>query len=244
MAPIQVSVINHSTVLTDAEVAAAVADLQTQVHRDFAPAWGVDADLTFVPSGTQPDVNTWWLVIMDFSDQQGALGYHDLTPGGMPIGKVFAASDKQAGYNWTITASHELLEMLADPEIDLVVFVQQTARGGVLYSYEICDACEDDKFGYKIGNTMVSDFVYKSWFQSQGTGKFDQMDYLKAPFQLIQGGYIGIYDVRQGGQWHQITADSVPNFKTRAHLGSRRERRRLPKDQWSRSTAWMGGVQT
>jgi len=50
-------------------------------------------------------------VILDDSDQAGALGYHDLTSDGLPIGKVFAASDLKAGTSWTVTASHELLEM-------------------------------------------------------------------------------------------------------------------------------------
>ena len=51
MANVQIAVINASTVLNDAEVQAAVPALQTQVHRDFAPPWGIDADLMFVPKG-------------------------------------------------------------------------------------------------------------------------------------------------------------------------------------------------
>jgi len=39
MANIKVSVINASKALTDDQVSAAVPALQTQVHRDFAPAW-------------------------------------------------------------------------------------------------------------------------------------------------------------------------------------------------------------
>ena len=46
MADIQVAMINASTVLQDSQVQAIVPALQTQVHRDFAPVWGVDADLT------------------------------------------------------------------------------------------------------------------------------------------------------------------------------------------------------
>jgi hypothetical protein len=51
MATIQISILNRSSVLTDAQVQAAVPALQTQVKRDFGPVWGVDADLTFVPAG-------------------------------------------------------------------------------------------------------------------------------------------------------------------------------------------------
>src|SRR2546425_11594252 len=133
--PIQISVINESTVLTDAEITPVVAALQKQVTNDFRPAWGVDAELTTVPKGTPAPTPSWWLVILDDSDQAGALGYHDLTSDGLPIGKIFAASDLKAGDSWSVTASHELLEMLADPNINLTVFVQDADTTGTLYAY-------------------------------------------------------------------------------------------------------------
>jgi hypothetical protein len=105
MSTTKISIINESTVVSDNEVIAAIADLQTQVSRDFAAAWGIHADLTFVPSGSQPASGSWWLSILDNADQAGALGYHDITNEGRPLGKVFAATDKQFGANWTVTAS-------------------------------------------------------------------------------------------------------------------------------------------
>src|SRR5262245_16316521 len=115
----QISVINESTLLTDSDVIPVVAALQQQVLNDFRPIWGLDAELTVIPQGTPPPIGTWWLVLLDDSDQAGALGYHDLTPDGLPIGKVFAGSDLKFGMSWSVTASHELLEMLADPNINL-----------------------------------------------------------------------------------------------------------------------------
>ena len=72
MANIKIAVINASTVLTDQEIQAALPALQTQVHRDFAPAWGIDADLNLVPKGQKPAPGAWWLVILDNSDSAGA----------------------------------------------------------------------------------------------------------------------------------------------------------------------------
>jgi hypothetical protein len=134
LATTQISVINESTVLTDADVIPVVSALQQQVTNDFRPAWGLDAELTMIPQGQQAPAGTWWLVILDDSDQAGALGYHDLTPDGLPIGKVFAASDLKFGTSWSVTASHELLEMLADPNINLTVFVQDANTTGTLYA--------------------------------------------------------------------------------------------------------------
>jgi hypothetical protein len=236
-----IAVINKSTVLDDAAVAAVVPDLQVQVHRDFAPAWGIDADLRFIGAGQRPPGGAWWLVVLDDSDQAGALGYHDLTNQGLPLGKVFAGSDLKAGYTWTVTASHELLEMLADPDIDLTVFVQPTATTGTLYAYEVCDAVEADQFGYKVGKSVLSDFVHPAWFESfrkKGSTTFDHGGHVQQPFELLTGGYIGVFDVGSGSGWHQLQAASGPyRYESRPRVGSRRERRRTPRAEWLRSTA-------
>src|SRR5713226_8154164 len=107
MANIKIAIWNQSTVLEDAAVSAAIPALQTQIHRDFAPIWGVDADLAFVPKAQRPAAGSWWLIMADNSDLAGALGYHELTEEGLPLGYVFAATDQQAGLQWTVTASHE-----------------------------------------------------------------------------------------------------------------------------------------
>jgi hypothetical protein len=236
---INISVINECSVLPDAVIQAAVTDLQTQVSRDFAAAWGIDAKLEFIPKGSKPDPASWWLIILDNSDQAGALGYHDVTDQGLPLGKVFAGTDLQYGTSWTVTASHELLEMLGDPDVNLTVFVETGPHSGTLFAYEVCDACEDDSLGYTIGSTLVSDFVFPSWFETFRTsGPFDQAGQVSKPLQLLPGGYIGAYNVRRGGGWTQITAEEAPSsYASRARVGSRRERRRTPRAEWLRSRA-------
>ena len=213
-----------------------MAAFQTQVHRDFAPAWGIDADLTFVPKGATPASGSWWLTVLDDSDQAGALGYHETTNEGLPLGKAFAKTATQDNVAWTVTASHELLEMLADPEINLTVFVQPTGNTGTLYAYEVCDACEDDSLGYQINNILVSDFVYPAWFESfraQGSTQFDRMNKIQSPLQLLPGGYIGVFSVTDGTGWQQQTAEKIPlNLRQRGHVGSRRERRTISRTQW------------
>jgi hypothetical protein len=236
---IQVSVINESTVLADSDVVPVVAALQKQVTNDFRPVWGTDATLNIIAKGAQPPTGSWWLVLLDDSDQANALGYHDLTTDGLPMGKVFAASDLKANTSWTVTASHELLEMLGDPNINLSVFVQNTNTAGILYAYEVCDACEDDTLGYQIDNVLLSDFVYPAWFESfrtEGSTQFDRSNKIRTPFQLLVNGYIGIFNVTAGTGWQQRTAETRPtNLLHRGGIGTRRERRSLPHDQWINS---------
>jgi hypothetical protein len=226
-------------VLSDDEVKAAMPAFQTQVHRDFASAWGVDADLAFTPHGSTPTTGSWWVVILDDSDVATALGYHDLTTEGLPLGKVFAKSDQLLGYQWTVTATHELLEMLADPDVNLTAFVQNDTTSGRLYAYEVCDACEADQFGYSINGTLVSDFVFPAWFESfrqPGSTQFDYGKNIQNPFALLPGGYIGIFDIGSGSGWQQLKAAEGPlRYDMRPRLGSRRERRRLQRDHWLKS---------
>ena len=243
MANIQIAVMNQSTVLTDEQVQGAVGPLQTQVHRDFFPIWGIDADLTFVPQNNKPAAGAWWLTVFDDSDQANDLGYHDVTNEGLPIGKVFARSDLNNNSSWTVTASHELLEMLGDPEINMTIFLQSDQTSGTLYAYEVCDACEADNYGYEIDGVLVSDFVFPVWFQPSLTSapQFDFRTQITAPLQLLPGGYIGVLDVSSGIGWQQKTAqgDKV-SWQMRARVGSRRERRRTPKNHWIKSRARFG----
>jgi hypothetical protein len=239
--PIQISVINSSTVLTDQQVSDVVPVLQKQVTQDFYPIWGVDAKLTFVPSAGDPDTSSWWLVILDDSDQANALGYHDITSEGLPLGKVFAGSDMKFGSNWTVTASHELLEMLGDPDINLTAFVQTSDTAGTLYAYEVCDACEADQYAYKVDGVEVSDFVYPSWFESfrkKNSTQFDQQNKITQPFQLLTGGYIGVFDISAGSGWHSLMGEkTLASVFSRGTVGSRRERRRVLRKNWVPSSA-------
>jgi hypothetical protein len=246
MAKAVVSIFNASTVLTDAQVLTAFPDFQTQVTRDFAPVHGRDATLSFVPKGTPFPPNAWQIGIFDDSDQAGALGYHDFTAGGMPFGKVFAKTDQQYGYNWTITLSHELLEMLADPDIIRCVIVQTTsASRGTVYAYEVGDPVEADQYGYKIGHTMVSDFIWPTYFEigwPSGT-QYDQTKHVAKPFQILPGGYQLAFNV-SSGRWTQLTSNIgsmnaresvMQKFRSRPHPGSRRSKRMMDQDDLLRS---------
>ena len=112
-----IAVENKSTVLTDPQVQAAIPALQQQVSYHFKPYWNEGARLVFVPAGSVPPIGSWVLSILDDSDQAGALGYHDVTKDNTPLLKVFAKTDQENGLSWTVTASHEILEAIADPWI-------------------------------------------------------------------------------------------------------------------------------
>jgi len=240
MTDTQVAIINATTCLADEEVARAVPALQRQISEHLAIVWGQTAELTFVPRGAAAPANIWWLCVSDTSDQAGLEGYHDLTPDGLPLGKVFAATAAAAGILWTVAASHELLEMVIDPEINRGVVMTAPNGSNVLYAQEICDPCEAMRFAYTLDGIAVSDFVFPSWFQSfrsPGSTQFDLTQQITRPFEVAPEGYIQIYDLRSGG-WQQLQSDLAPlPHRQRPLAGSRVERRRSLRSEWLRSVS-------
>jgi len=231
-----IAVINESTVATDLDIALMVNALHKQVWRDFVPAYGSasGANVVCIPKGRVVPSGAWQLAILDTSDQAGALGYHDVTSTGQPLGKVFAKDDLQYGSSLSVTTSHELLEMLADPEITKTFDLRISATEVDQYAYEDCDAVEDDSLGYQINGVLLSDFVLPTWFNDPSKAvagtKYDFMGKLSAPLQLLTGGYIGMQKIINGQPqgWTQITDRLMGDCSKPSHIikpGSRRWRR-------------------
>jgi hypothetical protein len=209
-APVQykISIVNQSTAVGDQEISVAVAALRKQIINDLAPVWGISAELNMISRDNQAPSDTWTLLILDDSDQFEALGYHNLSSDGLPQGKVFVKTAQEVNFSWTLTASHELLNMLVDPRINTTIFVgstDATKSGGKLYAQEIAGPCEDGKQGYRIGGILVSDFVYPNWFEPASKAKsarFDQTGHVGKPLEICPGGYISTYEIT-GGEWKQ-----------------------------------------
>lgn len=233
-----IAFINETTVLADTECPRVVAALQKQVSGDIAPVHGTDAELVFISKGGHVPRDVWQVPLLDNSDQADALGYHDVTSRGRPLGKVFVKTTISAGGIWTVTASHELAEMLGDPSINKVA-TRDLRNGMRLYAYELSDAVEADELGYEIDGVQVSDFVTPEWFDPYITHSKPTSfkGHVKGAFELAPGGYIGYFDVTGGGGWQQEVKDARARRYARAHIGSRRERRRVSREHWQQSTA-------
>lgn len=199
-----IAIINKSSVVTTDELAAAIDAIQIQVTRDFAPEWGTTAKLVVIDEPAEAEPDAWFVFIVDNTDQDGALGYHDVTDKGIPVTKVFAKTDQKYGLNWTVTLSHEVLEMLGDPNINLLVLHDRK-----LYSYETADAVEDDEMGYLINGVRVSNFVFPSWFEDfwkPDQVRFDYCGAVSRPFEIAPGGYASVLDLTTG-RWKDLAPD-------------------------------------
>jgi hypothetical protein len=230
-----IDLVNESTEASDQMIKWLMAALQIQVTRDFAPVWGAPAQLFFVPKRGTPNPAHWQLVFLDNADIAGALGYHDLTASGLPLGKVFIRTTELDNSAWSVTASHELMEMLVDPWVETAAVLLNNDGTGTAYAYEVCDACELDSFGYVINDFKMSDFVTPEWFNPPTLtgGPFDFRGHITAPLQLLTGGYIGAIDITSSSGWQQILGDGTKTSVV--PKGSRREMRTIPRDHRKRS---------
>jgi hypothetical protein len=240
MISIPIAIVNASTVVNDAEVQGVTKAIQIQLDQHFAPIWGVSAQLFAVKLGAVIPSTAWWLVILDNSDIAGAFGYHDLTNAGLPLGKVFAETDEVYGKQWSLAASHEIIEMLADPFLTRSVIIR-AGMGYILVPIEVCDVCQHERYGYVINDTLVSNFVYPAWFcQSQRTGnpRLDHERAISFPLQILPDCFALVWDVTFGTGWHQVSGGpELLSYATRPRVGSRRQRRTMLRSSWLRSSA-------
>jgi len=225
-----ISVLNQSTAVADTAVESMVLALETQWNRDLRPVWGIDrAAFVHVPKRRTPRRGPWWLVFLDDSNQAHDLAYHDLTDEGLPISKVFVRTVLADKSSLSVGASHEICEMAVDPWINSSY---QDARG-VFWAGEICDPVEDDSYGYRIGRTLVSDFVTPDWFApAHATRSVDFKRRCAKPFAVLAGGYAQKFNASRG--WVQVNGESAKASKRAvAPPGSRRERRtRTDRSRW------------
>jgi hypothetical protein len=205
-----ISVVNHTNgKLADEVVQDGIRAVNRQIAHDFSPHWHLDAELRLEgPIGDDPDEKKVpelrgdaIIYLWDEVNVEEALGYHDLTAAGVPFGFVFTELVKQLKEPWTVTFSHEALELLADPEVNLLVAGPHPAdpKREVFHWYEMCDAVQDEH--YKVDGIAVSNFVLPLYFtaSSEMGGRNDFLGRLykgKAlqSFGINRGGYIGFYN--------------------------------------------------
>src|SRR5260370_17343719 len=107
---------NKAAIPLGVDFDALIAAMQVFVDEHVAPVWGTPAKLV---KSTDFVKGAWAMVFLDDADQPGALAYHDLTPDGLPLSKVFVRTTLAAKELVSVSASHELVEMLVDPAINM-----------------------------------------------------------------------------------------------------------------------------
>jgi hypothetical protein len=182
--PVSIACINKATVDLGIPFGKLTSILQKCFDQYFFPIWGYPVRLYNTAIAKPSD---WQFVYFDDADTAGALGYHDLTIKGQPVSKIFVKTTLADKQLVSVTASHELFEMVIDPVANLWA----QAADGTEYAYEMSDPVEEDTF--LVDNVLMSNFLHPSWFEPfkhpAGT-KYDHLGLLKNPFTMTKGGYM------------------------------------------------------
>src|SRR3954470_1974795 len=104
--PVHVALVADPSLVDPNHVNEVAGALNEQVQADFAPIWHVRATVAAYPAGG--GFGTWNVQVLADINEPGALGYHS-DANNVPYSVV------QYDEDWPVTASHEVLEMLADP---------------------------------------------------------------------------------------------------------------------------------
>ena len=214
-----IAVFNKAITPLDVDLDKLIAALQIYVDEHIVPVWGTPAKLVKSKGYRK---GAWAIVFLDDADQPGALAYHDLTPDGLPQSKVFVRTTIQNGDKVSVSTSHELVEMLVDPAINMMTTGPDEKA---VYAYESADPVEN--LDFLVQGIAMSNFVYPAYFEvfhKAKSVKFDHLGKVKKPFEILKGGYQIIF---RNGKWSQIygSEQKKQHFKKEDRRGHRSEQR-------------------
>lgn len=208
--PHLVALVSDTPAVSFRDVSAVAAALQKQATRDFGPVWQVSATVSAFDALESVPVDYWPVIVRADIDQPGAAGYHT-DDNGQPFSLV------EADDQWQLTASHETLEMLADPFGNRTIAGSPppqapqplAALGRVTYLVEVCDPCEDAQFAYGVNGQQLSDFITPHYYDPNGaTGTlYSFRGNVKAPHTVIESGYVS-FGNPVTNQWYQILIEN------------------------------------
>ena len=232
-----ISLINFTNgAISDEEVQAAVRAINRQIAEDFEPYWSFGASLRLEGrTGTKPSKTALAdmrgdgvIYLWDGKDIDGALGYHETNLRGIPYGFVFTELSRELKENWTVTLSHEALELLGDAQANLLVQGPHPANPNkvVFHWFEMCDAVQSET--YAIDGVEVSNFVLPLYLTANDE-KGGRNDFLGRrhragslpSFGVNPGGYVGFFNPESG------------EHETFAHATDKKTQQRLKtKGRW------------
>jgi hypothetical protein len=211
-----VAIVNKSSLVTDAETATMTQAIASQIQLDAAPLWDrAPAAVIFYsdPASIPPHAHVITLTDAIEDQPAGVLGYHTEDQGGKLWGIIAAQPELSNGGkvttgDWSVSSvlSHEVLEMYIDPNCNL----WSNDGAGSIYTFEVCDPVEAP--AYSVNGVAVSNFVTPAWFdpQAAATAQFDKLGLLKAPFEILKGGYV-VY--AKAGKEQQKFGDEFPQWR-------------------------------
>lgn len=162
------------------------AALHRQVRQDFGPLWNLDASVSAFADWQAVPPSYVRVVLVDQLDSR-ALGVH-ADRQGQPYALVAARGD------WSLVASHECLELLADPTGSQLRSGPSPieGQGEVEFLVEVCDPCQGQRWHYLIDGVPVSDFCTPAYYEGTGAPgeRWSFAGSIDGPREVQKDGYV------------------------------------------------------
>lgn len=201
--------------ISDKEIKKDIPSWEHAVNVDFASYWHTTQfKLIFIGKRRAPS-GAISAEFVNKGPQKGALAYHWTERGNAPSITVYAGTGVYYGYSNSVSFTHELFELAADPVTSAVnegypvdYYWLETAdlqvkfglNDGLGWFQEVADPVESDSYFYH--GVKISDFVTPAWFNDGVGGRFDFLGLCQQPLWIRPGGYAQ-YVSADG--WHIIT---------------------------------------
>jgi hypothetical protein len=199
------SLVSESSQIDPGDLTGVSAAVQKQVTRDLVQFWDIKATVDAFPQLEDVPIGYWPIIIKD-NIGFNAAGTH--LDDNQPFALVTASKDRDV---WSLTASHELIEMLVDP------FGSRLMAGDspkpdqtrVQFLVETCDPSEADEFAYTVNGILVSDFYSVRFFdpvEAPGV-RYSFTGAIRQPREVLRGGYLSWLDVASDEWWHVVAPE-------------------------------------
>ena len=201
MFPNYLALVSETSEISASELNRVAAALNKQATRDLGPIWGLNATVDAFIDLEDVPIGYWPIIVRDDIDVPGASGVHS-DRDGQPLSLI------QYNNSWSLTASHEMLEMLVDPYGNRLIAGPSLKddQGRVEYLVEVADASEVADHGYTVNGILMSDFYTPHFFDPvhDPSVRYSYTGAITRPREVLPGGYITWHDP-VSGQWWQLT---------------------------------------
>jgi hypothetical protein len=223
-----IALVSLTREISTRSVLQAGAAIQKQLTRDFMPIWGFRATLdTF---GDLSSIPSDYHQVILFSEPKELVGL-DVKVGPDRAARLVDGFERgrltglhlnsftreplaliQATDSWSVTLSHEVLELIADPYGNRLVAAAHPfdRNQRVKYLLEVCDPCQ--AIWYPVNGVPVSDFYVPRYFDPVAV---DRMRYsftgeIERPLQILDDGYLTWVDPEDSHLYTLTAGDAEP----------------------------------
>jgi hypothetical protein len=226
-----VALVSLTSDISSRELMLGAAAIDKQVTRDFFPQWGLAAtvsafdDLMSVPSDYHP--------VVLFGDADDLVGRLEFALGPQRAARLIDEFDRElvsgihlnaftrqpfalvvASDTWTVTVSHEILELVADPYGNHLIAAAHPTDAALRVNYlvEVCDPCMST--WYPVNGVPVADFYTPRYFdpvRTDGT-LYSFTGEIEYPLQILDGGYLSFIDPRDSGLYQLESEAGEPTL--------------------------------